>query len=54
MTDGEETKPPDHEKLVEQAEQVLDVTRATLYDVASGEAQRLQDMLDEAREADND
>lgn len=37
-----------HEDLVEQAETVLSTTKASMYDVAGGEAARLQQMLEAA------
>lgn len=49
MDNSESESHPDPE-LVEQAERVLGCVEATMYDVASGEAYKLQEMLDEHRQ----
>ncbi|WP_435186827.1 hypothetical protein [Halobellus sp. EA9] len=46
VCDIDEADHPDPE-LVEQAERVLSLVRATMYPVAHGEAYRLQEMLEE-------
>lgn len=48
MTDDE----PTHDDLVEQAETVLEATRASMYDVADGEAYRLREQLSAALDDD--
>jgi hypothetical protein len=50
MTDSDEI---DHEALVEQAETVLSAVEGTLYyPVAHGEAERLQNMIEEVADID--
>ena len=41
-------------ELVEQAERVLSLVRATVYPVAHGEAYRLQEMLEERQSEDSE
>ena len=43
-----------HPELVEQAEKVLSLVRATMYPVAHGEAYRLQEMLKERQSEDSE
>ena len=53
VCDIDEADHPDPE-LVEQAERVLSLVRATMYPVAHGEAYRLQEMLEERQNEDSE
>ncbi|QGX94781.1 hypothetical protein EI982_08200 [Haloplanus rallus] len=53
LCDIDESDHPDLE-LVEQAERVLSLVRATMYPVAHGEAYRLQEMLEERQSEDSE
>lgn len=53
VCDIDEADHPDPE-LVEQAERVLSLVRATVYPVAHGEAYRLQEMLEERQSEDSE